>query len=531
MTSIGSARRSLLGRATIGDQLRRHAQQAPEETAVVYHGPGGRERITYRALNDRVNAFAAALADAGVGRGDVVAAMSRNSPDYMTAWFATLKLGGVLTGVNFTFTEDEIAYQVDHSGAKALIAEDAFCARLDALRDRLPSVRTWVSSSPGGGAPPGGWLPFDDLAAGSAAEPEAEIDEDDAAMLVYTSGTTAFPKAVLVSHRNYLVSTTPAWTLALGLGPDVVWLFVMPFFTIAGLGSMTSIVLCRATIVLVHTLDPRGALEIVRDERVTYMAQTPAFYVAMTQAEGFGDLDLSSLRRCITYGGTVPRHMVAAWQQAAPEIEWGTYWGQSELSQLGSVGWFRSLDDIPGGDPSWIGKPVPQLEVRIVDEDGNDADQGELLCRSPSVMLGYLGDEERTRHAFRGGWLHTEDVVRVDEEGNLFFVDRMKDVIKSGGMNVSSVEVERVLYAHGALQEVAVVGLPDDYWSEAVTAFVVPRPGATVDVADVLAHCKRALAPYKAPKAVHVVEALPKDAQGKILKRELRARAAGEGEA
>lgn len=526
MTDLAAARRAMLGRATIGDQLRRHAQHTPHKEAIVYYGPdGSRSVIDYEQLNARVNRVANALAGLGVGRGDVVAVMSRNSVDYMTIWFAALKLGAALTGLNFTFTETEIAYQVNHARPRILMAEDVFCDRITAAREAgsLASVEHLVYSSAGEAEPPEGWLAFSGLlAAGDAAEPAGDVHEDDVAMLVYTSGTTAFPKGVLISHRNYLISTTPAWTMALDLGPQVVWLFVMPFFTIAGLGSMTNIINCGATIVLAHTIDPAAAIRIIAAEKVTYMAQTPTFFLAMTTEPEFRGADLTALQRCITYGGTVPSHMITAWQEASPGITWGTYWGQSELSQLGTVGWFSSLADIPGGDASWIGKPVPQLEIRVVDDEGADAEEGELICRSPSVMLGYLNDPERTAEVFRDGWLHTEDIVRIDADGNLFFVDRKKDMIKTGGMNVSSVEVERTLYGHDALMEVAVVGLPDDYWSEAVSAFVVPKAGRAVEPDQVIEHCRTSLAGYKVPKVVRVVDALPKDTQGKILKRRLR---------
>lgn len=343
-------------------------------------------------------------------------------------------------------------------------------------------------------------------------------------MLVYTSGTEAFPKGVMIPHRNYLISTTPAWASGLGILPTDVWLFLMPFHTIAGLGSMTTLTQLGATLVLAHTVDAKMATEVIARERVTILAQTPTFYLAMTQVEGFDQMDVGSLRRCITYGGLVPQAMIDAWREAAPDVMWGTYWGQSELSQLGSIGWFSSVEDIPGQDPSWIGKPVPQLEVRVVDDDGNDAETGELICRSPSAMLGYLDDPERTAEVFRDDWVHTGDLVRIDADGNLFFFDRKKDMIKTGGMNVSSIEVERAIYQHPGAHEVAVVGVPDDYWSEAVTAFVVARPGVDLDPDDVIAHCKERLAGFKVPKSVVTVDELPKDTQGKILKRELRKR-------
>lgn len=518
--------RDRVARATIGDQLRRHAQHTPDKEAVVFLRPDGtREVHTYGSLNDRVNRFAAALVDAGVGRGDVVAMMSRNSPDYVTAFYAALKLGAAFTGINFTYKQPEVTYQVEHCKPKVVIVEDVFAEAIAGFADTLDPVGTFVVSDvTAPGQAPDGWLRFSDLVDESrpADEPDADVSEDDVAMLQYTSGTEAFPKGVMIPHRNYLISTTPAWMAALGIKPEDRWLFLMPFFAIAGLGSMTSLTLLGATLILVHSIDPKQAIGIMAEEGVTLMAQTPAFYLGMTRQEEFADADFGALERCLTYGGTVPRAMVDAWQQVKPDLVWGTYWGQSELSQLGSVGWFRTLEDIPGGDATWIGTPVPQLEIRVVDGNGDDAEVGELLARSPSTMLGYLDDPERTAATIRDGWLHTGDMVRIDDDGNLFFYDRVKDMIKTGGMNVSSQEVERVLFDHPAVVECGVVGLPDEYWSEAVTAFVVLADDAEATGEEIIAHCKEAMAGYKVPKAVHVVDALPRDTQGKLLKRELR---------
>lgn len=517
-------------RATLGDQIRRHAQHQGDNNAVVFYRPDGeREELTYSQLNRRANALASSLARQGVSRGDVVAVMSRNSPHYIIAYYATLKLGAALTGINFTFTHEEIAYQVEHADPKAVIVEDAFVGHLADRRERFTGVAAWIVSDVVSDTAGTDWIRLSTLIDdGDSSEPDVTTSEDDLAMLVYTSGTEAFPKGVMIPHRNYLISTTPAWASGLGILPTDVWLFLMPFHTIAGLGSMTSLTQLGATLVLAHTVDARMATKVITDERVTILAQTPTFYIAMSQLEEFGSMDVGSLRRCITYGGLVPQSMIDAWRAAAPDVKWGTYWGQSELSQLGSIGWFDTLDDIPGQDPSWIGKPVPQLEIRVVDADGNDADVGELICRSPSAMLGYRNDPERTAQVFRDGWVHTGDLVRVDPDGNLFFFDRMKDMIKTGGMNVSSIEVERVLYRHPGIVEAAVVGMPDDYWSEAVTAFVVAAPDTSVDTGAVVAHCKEHMASFKVPKTIHLVDQLPKDTQGKILKRELR-RAHGTG--
>lgn len=219
------------------------------------------------------------------------------------------------------------------------------------------------------------------------------------------------------------------------------------------------------------------------------------------------------------------RQVLEAWNKKAPEIVWGTYWGQAELSQLGTVGWFKTLEDIPGLDPSWIGKPVTTLEARVVDDNGKDVQPdgvGELICRSPSTMLGYYKDPERTEAVFQDGWVHTGDLVRIDERGNLFFFDRKKDMIKTGGINVSSFEVEDILYKHPSVAEVAVVGLQDPYWSEIIVAAIVPRVGTEIQEEEIRKFCGERMAPYKVPKKVFVVPQLPRDAQGKMLKRELR---------
>lgn len=501
--TLSPQHRSPIGRATIGDQLRRHARTQPGKVAFVSYTPD-RVETTYGELDARANRFAHLLAGRGVGRGDVVAAMARNSVDVVAAYYGALKLGAAFTVVNPMLREHEVAWQLDHARPAAVLVAPEFAGAVPGEPVVLgPGLEAELGAQPD-------------------TEPEAEVDEHDVAMLIYTSGTTAEPKGVLIPHRNYLISTAPAWSWGLQTGPDDTWLFVMPFFTIAGLGSMTTLTLMGATLVLPATVEPASALEIVAREGVTVIAQTPTFYLALAAQPGFGPDAVGAVRRCMTYGGQVAPAAIDAWSAAAPDARWGTYWGQSELSQLGTVGWFATLDDVPGGDPSWIGRPVTHLETRVVDENGDDAEVGELICRSPSVMLGYHREPERTAAVLRDGWLRTGDIVRVDGEGNLFFADRKGDMIKSGGMNVSSQEVERVLHAHPGVLRAAVVGRPDPYWSEAVTAFVVVRPGESPDPAEVVAFCRERLATFKAPKAVHVVDALPVDAQGKVLKRELR---------
>lgn len=512
-------------RATLGDQLRRNALRHPDREALIQPSSpaGGRRFVTYAELDEQANRLAHSLAAHGVGAGDVVAIMGRNCPESVIAFWAAIKLGAALTGVNYTFTDREIRYQVSHSGAKAIVVEDAFVAKIDDIADPLPDLRLKIVNDGYGDTAPADWERLSGLiAAGEDVEPDVELDESALAIIPYTSGTTALPKAVAIPHRNYLLSMIPSYVTGIGLVEEDTWYYTMPFHTIAGMGMQIALLSLGNRIVFPFTVEPAQALQALVDERVTVVGQTPTFYLQVIQVPGFEDADLSALRRCITYGGTMPRAMFDAFRTVAPDTQWVTLWSQSEIAQTPTIGRFDSLDDIPGGDAAWIGRPTAQLEVRVVDEDGSDAPEGELLCRCPGLMAGYYKDPERTAEVLRGGWLHTGDLVRIDDEGNLFFVDRQKDVIKTGGMNVSSVEVERVLYGHAGVLEVAVVGLADEYWSQAVTAFVVPRAGAEIVESEVIAYCKQTLAGYKVPKAINVVEQLPKDTQGKILKRELR---------
>ena len=510
---------SPLGRATIGDQLRRLSRSQGDKPAIIaYDAAGGRTSTSYGDLDRMANRVAHVLVDLGVRRGDRVAVMSRNRVETVASYYGALKVGAAYSGVSPMFREKEIAQQLGHLEPAVLVVERDLAPLAGPIADSL-GVSVLVVGESGSDS----WNSFDELV-GQAddAEPECDVDEHDLAMIVYTSGTESTPKGVEIAHRNYLISTAPAYTWGLRCQNDDVWLYVMPFHTIAGIGSLTSLTLLGATLVLPAAVDPATSLRMIRDEKISVLAQTPTFFIALANHADFGPDTVGTVRRCLTYGGQVSPHAVDAWATATPESVWGTYWGQSELTQLGSVGWFKRLEDVPGQDPTWIGKPVGHLEVRVVDADGNEAEEGELLCRTPSVMLGYHKDPEKTAQVLEGGWVHTGDIVRIDDEGNMFFRDRRKDMIKTGGYNVASQEVERVLQAHPDVERAAVVGLPDPYWSEAVTGFVVLRAGTSVSAEDIREYCRTDLASYKVPKAVHIVDELPTDAQGKLLKRELR---------
>ena len=519
--SLASTQAAPLGRATLGDQLRRHAQSRSAKAAIVSYAPdGGRTVTTYGELDQGANRAAHMLLRLGAARVDRVGEMARNRVESVIAYYGALKIGAAYSGINVLFGAGEVAQQVAHLEPAAVVVAAEFLPVMEeALTDleNRPEIVVLDHTDEVAGHS------FERLLGSSpATEPESDVDEHDLAMIVYTSGTEAAPKGVMLPHRNYLISTAPAYTWGLRCLDDDVWLFVMPFHTIAGIGSLTSLIMLGATLVLPASLAPADALNMIKTEQITVLAQTPTFFISLADHPDFGPDTVGTIQRCLTYGGQVSPRTVDAWHHAAPASIWGTYWGQSELTQLGSVGWFKRLEDVPDQDPTWIGRPVGHLEVRVVDADGNDSESGELLCRTPSVMLGYYKEPEKTDAVLAGGWVHTGDIVRRDAEGNMFFLDRNKDMIKTGGYNVSSQEVERVLQAHPGVARAAVVGLPDEYWSEAVTGFVIPVDGSDVSGPELREHCKTALAGYKVPKAIMIVDELPTDPQGKLLKRELR---------
>lgn len=498
-----------LRRAVISDMLRRNAQRQPSKPAVIErNADGSRREVSYRELNNYVNMLARRWAADGLEPRSVVAGIGKNGIDLIAAYFATMKCGASFTMLNHAHTVDELRYQLSHARPSIVVARNAAQSPIAGLVDgpSLVSLENGVGES------------SQDV----FAELETTIEEEWTAAIVYTSGTESHPKGVELTHRNFMIATTPAWSYEGYLRNSDRFLLLAPIHTMAGIGTVTNALSIGATLVVLDTTDADVVLATIEEERISNMSQTPTFYRRMVESQRFANTDLSSLEQCHTYGGLNQVGVFEALVAKVPGLWWATYWGQSELSQLGSIGWFRSLTDIPGGDLRWIGVPTPHLEVRVVDEDFNDVEVGEMIVRSPAVMKGYRDNPERTADTLRGGWLHTGDIVRRDEEMNLFFYDRKKDVIKTGGMNVSSLEVEQAILEVSGVLEVAVFGCVDDVWSEAVVACVVPKPGVIVEGTTVIAHCKSRLAGYKVPKRVHLVESLPKDLQGKIRKRVLR---------
>ncbi|MFP5411825.1 MAG: acyl-CoA synthetase [Gammaproteobacteria bacterium] len=508
-----------------GDLLWRSARRVPDKTALVWGGL----RQTYAELDDTVNRTANALARRGIGKGDRLALLSRNNHAFVVLSFAAARLGAILVPVNFMLKAAEVAYILGHSGSVALVAEDSLLpVASDALLDpAAPRVRLKAVIPEHGGAVPEGWEDaFAWLRHADAARPEVDLGDDEPLQLLYTSGTESRPKGAALSSRN-LVAQYVSCIVDGEMSGDDIEVHALPLFHCAQLHCFLSPGLyLGATNILLPGADPAAMLAAVEAERATKLFCPPTVWIALLRHPDFERRDLSSLRKGYYGASIMPMEIVRELSQRLPAMRLFNFYGQTEMSPVATV--LRPEDQLRKLGSA--GRPAINVETRIVDDEDRPVPPGtvgEIVHRGPHVMLGYWNDEQKTAEAFRGGWFHSGDLGVFDEEGYLRVVDRKKDMIKTGGENVASREVEEVLYQHPAVAEAAVFGTPHPEWIEAVTAAIVLRGGQSADEDALKAHCRERLAGFKVPKRIVLVDALPKNASGKILKRELRERIAG----
>lgn len=505
-------------RDTISDALRRAARRHRERTALSF----GDRRWSFQRLDRAVDRVAAGLIEAGLVRGDRLGALGRNSDAYLILWLACARAGIIHVPVNYALTGRELRYIVEQSGARALIADPALePAARDALGEGAPGAgpAPWFGSLFGGTG-----LDVLQLAEGEGDAPsvEVEVEEDDVVQLLYTSGTTAAPKGAMMTSRGLLAEYLSC-ILALDFGPRDRALAALPLYHTAQMHAFTMPqLLAGAETVLIEAPQPETCLRLIEEHRLTSFFAPPTVWISLLRSPDFARRDLSSLRH-VYYGASImPVPVLEELRARLPGAHPYNCYGQSEIAPLATVLRPEEHD----ARPASCGRPVFNVETRIVDDAMRDVapgERGEIVHRSPQLMAGYWDKPEETREAFRGGWFHSGDVGVMDEEGFITVVDRVKDVIKTGGTIVASREVEEVLFTHPGVSEVAVVALPHPKWIEAVTAFVVLRPGAEASADDLIAHCRTGLAPFKVPKRIIFQDDLPRNTAGKLLKRELRA--------
>ena len=482
---------------TIGTWIRDRGRLTPERTAIDFCD----RTVTYGELDRDSSRLAAELMGRGLGRGDRVAVLADNCPEYVTLFFACAKAGLVMTPLNWRLAPPELAYQVDHSGASVVLAS----------RSRLEQAEQVVAEAEH--RPP--IRPLED-------PPEAEgdvdvvVEDDDPLFLIYTSGTTGRPKGAVLTHANCFWTNTAIDRLMDVTTFDVV-LQVLPQFHVGGWNVQPLLAWWKgATVVLEPSFDPGRALRLIEEKRVTTMMGVPANYLFMAEHPSFATTDLSSLRMAVVGGAPMPESLIETWTARGVSLVQG--YGLSEASP-----------NVLGLPPEYVkekvgyaGKAYPHVEVALEGSDGSLIDgpgTGELLVRGPSVFTGYWNDPAATAEAMRGGWLHTGDVAERDADGFYRIRDRIKDMYISGGENVYPAEVESVLMAHPDVVEAAVVGVPDERWGEAGVAVVVTR--RPLDPEELLDWCRGRLARFKVPREVRFVDALPRSGMNKVLKREI----------
>lgn len=505
--------------------LHRAVQQHPDATATVF---GDRHR-TFAEVADRVARLAGGLRALGVAAGDRVAMLGLNSDRYHEYLLAVPWADAVLNPVNVRWSPAEIAYSLRDSGSRILFVDDTFAPMLPAVRAEYPDLETVVHS--GDGPTPEGALSAEDLIASAEPVEDARRGGDALAGLFYTGGTTGNPKGVMLSHANLTVSALGLTSTGYMFGPGTRYLHAAPMFHLADLAAWTAATLGGGTHVIVPAFEPGVVARAVAEHRVTDVLLVPVMIQMLVDHPGTTGYDLTSLRGVMYGASPISQAVLERAMKTFPTASFTQAYGMTELSPVATLlgpDEHRRTELLRAA-----GRAAPHSEVRIVDAEDTEVPRGavgEIVVRGGHVMLGYWNLPDETAAALRGGWMHTGDGGYMDDAGYVFVVDRMKDMIVTGGENVYSAEVENALASHPAVAACAVIGVPDEEWGERVHAVVVRRPGHEVDEAELREHVKTRIAGYKAPRSAEFVDALPVSGAGKILKRELRARYWGEAD-
>ncbi|OWY81533.1 acyl-CoA synthetase [Rhodococcus sp. BUPNP1] len=505
-------------RHSLADLLHRTAARYPHKTALV----SGDRTFDYSELEATVKRAAAALHRRGLKKGDRLAIVSRNNWQFVVAAYASARLGVILVPINFMLTADEIAYILDHSQADGVIAgvdlrdvADKAVAQLD----HTPSVRATIGER--ADAALEGWEDFTDWMDEPGTAPDVLVADDDPVRIMYTSGTESRPKGALLSSRA-LVSEYISAIVDGGMDRDDVDLHTLPLYHCAQMDCFLGPdVYLGATSIVLPAPDPDAVLTAIETHRVTKFFAPPTVWISLLRHPRFDSTDLSSLRKGYYGASPMPVEVLREIQTRLPQVDLWNFYGQTELAPVATILGPEQQESHAGS----AGRPVLNVETAVVDDHDNPVPAGtigEIVHRTPQATSGYWRDEAKTADAFRNGWFHSGDLGVFDEDGILTIVDRKKDMIKTGGENVASREVEEAIYLHPDVAEVAVFAVPHPTWIEAVCAAVVPKPGTDLDENAVVSHCSERLAGYKRPKYVVIVDALPKNPSGKILKRDLR---------
>jgi fatty-acyl-CoA synthase len=500
------------GGVNVGYLLTQRERLDPDRLAVTF----GEDSFTYGELNRRVNRLANGMAAAGIGKGDRVAVLLTNCHQYFELLFACAKLGALIVTVNYRLVADEVGYLISDCTPKLIVHGDEFTSLVDSIDLEKTATEPVLL---GAGADRRN---YEDLLADNDSEPEVEVSLDDPLIIMYTSGTTGRPKGAVLSHGN-IVYTSFNQIADWSVTREDRCLAVAPLYHVGGMLVLAFPCLhVGGTVHIEPGFDPIAVLGAIQANRITTLFLAPTMWNMVLQTESLETYAVSSIRLCCSGGEALP----VALMKRLIALFGADFVDGYGLTEGSSCSTCLRADHVIAKTGS-VGIPFLHNAVRVVDDEGNDqpvGEPGEVIQTGPTVMKGYWERPEETAKTLRDGWLHTGDVGQFDEDGFLWIVDRKKDMIISGAENIYPAEIEQVIYTHPEVLEAAVIGLPDEKWGEAVTAVVVFKDSATAGADDIVEFCRGKVANYKRPRQVKLVDALPRNPSGKVLKRELRSR-------
>ena len=497
----------------------------PEQEILVF----GSERLTYAALNDVIARLSSTFKQLGLKQHDVIAILDTNSHIYVASYYAAAKAGLTFLPLNYRAKDPELEYMINTAKAKVLLTGDRYVDLINRIADKLPTTRLVGIGQAQGQMPRLAEL----LEKAEPDENEAEVEDEDVSVLMYTSGTTSLPKGVMLSFRDFTAYVTANVEMADGTERGV-FLVCAPFYHIAGTTAMMTNLWTGRKMIVMPQFEPKSWLDLVQKERVTHAFLVPTMMKQVLDEPAFTRTDLSSLTNLAYGGAPMPVAVIRRAIDAFPKtVGFVNAYGQTETTSSLTV--LGPDDHRIQGSPAEvelklkrlnsIGKPLPDVEIRVRDENNNflpSGEVGEIIIRTPRIMKGYAGREDDA--ALAEGWRATGDLGWIDEDGYVFFAGRKDDMIIRGGENIAPAEIETVLMSHPAIDEAAVIGMPSLEWGQTVKAFVVLRPGHDVSAEALQEFCRTRLASFKRPEQIAFIETLPKNPLGKILRKELHAR-------
>lgn len=500
--------------------LQRALQQHPDTTATICAG----RQQSFRQLVQRVAKLAGALHRLGVQRGDRVAILSMNSDRYLESYLAIWWLGAVANPVNTRWSVPEIVYSLNDCDSAVMIVDDTFLKLTDDIRAGAHALRTLIHV--GEQSTPDDILPYEVLIRDAVAIEDRRCDFNDLAVICYTGGTTGAPKGVMLSHGN-LWSSAIARLAQAPLSSSAVTVHVAPMFHVAGLSGVITSGITGGTNVFLASFNSVAVLEAIATHRVNNIMLVPTMIQMLIEHVAFKMYDLSSLKRIVYGASPIAEAVLDRAIALLPSVEFIQSYGMTEAAPVVAMNppENHTLEGRKYGKLRATGKAVFSVEIKIVDESGSEVPRntvGEIVLRGPNVMQGYWNKPKETAAALRNGWYYSGDGAYMDDDGYIYVVDRMKDMIITGGENVYSAEVENAIVDHPAVASCAVIGIPSEEWGEAVHAVVVLKPGMTASIEEIRTHCRTRIASYKCPKSAQFQKDLPLSAAGKILKTELR---------